>query len=139
MTGTTMLGAVRKVRGALLLLALAATACGGGGSGSGSSIAATTEVPATTEDKLTVTIFNDQLDPIRTWLLVEGQRVRLGQVQSNGSETFYYSIPGIRQVRLEFDISLGRRCVTVDRALGPGESIEVRIPIQLTAFPGVCR
>lgn len=130
----------RTVRGAMAALALAVMGCGGGGSSDGgSSIAATTETPASTEEYLTATIFNDQLDPIRTWLLVEGQRVRLGQVQSNSSETFYYRMPGIRQVRLEFDISLGRRCITVDRALGPGENIEVRIPTQLTAFPGVCR
>lgn len=130
----------RAVRGAFVVLTLAAMGCGGGGSSDGgSSIAATTERPEDTSEYLTAIIHNDQLDPIRTWLLVEGQRVRLGQVQSNRSETFYYRIPGIRQVRLEFDISLGRRCVTVDRPLGPGEEIEVRIPTQLTAFPGVCR
>ena len=129
----------RTIRSALVVLVVAATACGGGSSGEGSSIAATTERPEDTSQFLRATIHNDQLDPVRTWLLVEGQRVRLGQVQSNRSETFYYRMPGIRQVRLEFDISLGRRCVTVDRPLGPGEEIEVRIPTQLTAFPGVCR
>ncbi len=139
MTGGRRSRARGVIRGAFVALTLAVMGCGGGGSGSGSSILATTETPASTDNVLTVIINNDQLDPIRTWLLIEGQRVRLGQVQSNGSETFYYEIPGIRQVRLEFDISLGRRCVTVDRALGPGENIEVRIPSQLTAFPGVCR
>ncbi len=127
------------VRGAFAALTLVVMGCGGGGGDTGSSIQATTETPASTENVLTIIINNDQLDPVRTWLLVEGQRVRLGQIQSNRSQTFYYAIPGIRQVRLEFDISLGRRCVTVDRPLGPGENIEVRIPSQLTAFPGVCR
>lgn len=139
MTGGRRSRTGRAVRGAFVALTLASIGCGGGGSDTGSSIQATTETPASTADVLTIIINNDQLDPIRTWLLVEGQRVRLGQVQSNGSETFYYAIPGIRQVRLEFDISLGRRCVTVDRPLGPGENIEVRIPVRLTAFPGVCR
>ncbi|MEJ2541450.1 MAG: hypothetical protein P8188_16025 [Gemmatimonadota bacterium] len=120
-----------------LLLALGVTACSS--SSQGSTISATTEQPADMSQVLTVIIHNDQLDPVRTWLLIEGQRVRLGEVRSNSSQTFYYTMPGIRQVRLEFDVSLGQRCVTVDRPLSPGESIDVRIPVQLTAFPGVCR
>ena len=131
---------IRRLLGVWTMGALVLTLAGCSSSGEGgSSIQATTTAPEDTSDHLVVTLHNDQLDAIRAWLLVEGQRVRLGQVNSNSSETFYYRIPGVRQVRLEFDISLGRRCVTVDRPLGPGENITVRIPTQLTGFPGVCR
>ena len=45
----------------------------------------------------------------------------------------------IRSVHMEFDVTLGRRCVTTSRSLGPGDQIEATIPQNLTAFQGVCR
>ncbi|HSM03292.1 MAG TPA: hypothetical protein VK858_01670 [Longimicrobiales bacterium] len=126
----------RSISAVALALTLASAACS---SGQPSSIAATTDAPDDLTNVLTVTVHNDQLDEVRTWLFVEGQRVRLGPVRAGTSETFYYTLPGPRQVRLEFDVTLGRRCVTQDAPLRPGDNISVRIPAQLIAFTGVCR
>ncbi len=120
----------------LLAVTLLAAGCG---SSEPSSISATTSPPDDLSTVLTVTVHNDQLDEVRTWLIVEGQRVRMGPVRAGSSQTFYYALPGNRQVRLEFDVTLGRRCVTQDAPLKPGDDVSVRIPAQLIAFTGVCR
>lgn len=118
----------------LIAAALALATCGGG-----SAPVSSTKPPADRSTVLTVTVHNDQLSEARTWLLIDGQRFRLGSVRANRAETFYYPMQGIRAVRLEFDVTLGQHCVTADASLGPGDNVEVRIPNQLVAFPGLCR
>lgn len=118
-----------------LAVALVLSACGGGSQPPRTSA----EPPADLSTVLTVTVHNDQLEEARTWLIVDGQRFRLGSVRANRSETFYYPLDGIRSLHLEFDVTLGQHCVTTDASLGPGDNVEVRIPSQLIAFPGICR
>ncbi len=130
---------MRRTRSAALLALAVGLLAVGCGSSEQSSIAATTNAPDDLSTVLTVEVHNDQLDEVRTWLIVEGQRVRLGPVRAGSSQTFYYALPGSRQVRLEFDVTLGRRCVTQDAPLRNGDDISVRIPAQLIAFTGVCR
>jgi hypothetical protein len=118
----------------VLVVALALAACG-----VARVPVSSTKPPADRSAVLAITVHNDQLSEARMWLLVDGQRFRLGAVRANRAETFYYPMPGIRAVRLEFDLTLGARCITTDASLGPGDNVEVRIPSQLVAFPGLCR
>ena len=45
----------------------------------------------------------------------------------------------IRVVQMEFDITLGPRCITRGAFLGPGDDAELIIPSQLVAFAGTYR
>jgi len=99
----------------------------------------TTTPPSDLSKVLTITVRNDQLQEVRTWLWVDSERVRLGDVRGNQSATFYFRLDAIRRLHLEFDVTLGQRCVTTDASFGPGESVNVRIPSNLVTFQGVCR
>lgn len=117
-----------------LALALAGTACAGG---------ATTPAPepfsGDRSEVLTITVRNQQLEDARVYLWVDGQRERLGSVRANASEEFYQRMDGIRNVQMEFDITLGPQCITQGVSLGPGDDVEATIPSQLVAFAGTCR
>ena len=117
-----------------LVLGLALSGCGGGA-------AAPPPEPFSgdTDTVLTITVTNQQLDDVRMWLIVDGQRIRLGSLRSQQTDTFHHPMDQIRSVHLEFDVTLGRRCVTTSRSLGPGDNIAAEIPSNLTAFQGVCR
>ena len=39
---------------------------------------------------------------------------------------------------MQFDLTLGARCVTRDIVIGPGELIEVIIPVNLSMMAAVC-
>ncbi len=88
---------------------------------------------------LTIAVMNQQLEEARVWLWVDGQRERLGSVRANQNRTFYFPMDQIRTVHMEFDVTLGQRCVTTDVSLGPGDDIQATIPQNLVAFAGVCR
>jgi hypothetical protein len=88
---------------------------------------------------LTISVQNQQLEEARVWLWVDGQRERLGSVRPNQNRTFYFPMDQIRTVHMEFDVTLGQRCVTTDVSLGPGDDIQATIPQNLVAFAGVCR
>ena len=88
---------------------------------------------------LTITVRNQQLEDARVYLWIDGQRQRLGSVRANGEEEFHQPMEGIRNVQLEFDITLGPRCIMQGVSLGPGDDVEATIPSQLVAFAGTCR
>ncbi len=127
-------GSGRKLLGTIAF-ALLAAGCGGSGG---------TRAPAPAFDGdlsqvLTITIRNEQLDIARVTLWINGQRRRLGDVRGINSQTFHVPMSGRDPVRMSFDLTLGRSCVTRDVMLGPGESVEVRIPINLNMMAAVCR
>ena len=123
----------RKFLGTLAV-ALLTVGCGGGGgtsapppnfSGGGSQF-------------LTISIQNQQLDEARITLWINGVRTRLGDVRGNQTETFQVPMRGRDPVRMQFDLTLGARCVTRDIVMGPGEVIEVIIPVNLSMMAAVC-
>jgi hypothetical protein len=115
-------------------LAMMASACGGG-------TASPPPEPFSGDIStvLTIEIQNQQLEDARVYLIVDGQRERLGSIRGNQSETFHVPMEGIRSVHMEFDITLGPHCVTRDVTLGPGDNVGATIPSMLTAFQGICR
>ena len=115
-------------------LAVLVSACGGG-------VAAPPPEPfdGDLSTVLTIEIRNQQLEDARVWLIVDGQRQTLGSVRGNRNETFYHPMDGVRSVHMEFDITLGPRCLTRDVTLGPGDDVQATIPSMLTAFAGICR
>ena len=91
-----------------------------------------------TSKVLTISIENQQLEEARVWLWVAGLRVPMGSVRANQTVTFHHPMPGMRAVHMEFQVTLGPRCVTDDVTLGPGDNIRTEIPQSLVAFIGVC-
>lgn len=89
-------------------------------------------------DVVSIRVRNQQLEEARVYLYLDGQRQRLGSVQGNETRTFRHPIDGIRRVNIEFDITLGARCVTRGVSLGPGDAFEMTIPSILTGFDGSC-
>ena len=127
-------GSGRKLLGTIVFALLAA--------GCGSSGGTQAPVPAFDGDLsqvLTITIRNEQTDMARVTLFINGQRRRLGDVRGINSQTFHVPMSGRDPVRMSFDLTLGRSCVTRDVVLGPGEAVEVRIPINLNMMAAVCR
>ena len=115
-------------------LAIMGSACGGG-------VATPPPEPFSGDVStvLTIEIQNQQLEDARVYLIVDGQRERLGSLRGNQTKTFYHPMDGIRSVHMEFDITLGPRCVSRNVMLGPGDDIATRIPAMLVAFNGICR
>ena len=114
-----------------LAVALLAAGCGGTAS----------PPPAFTGDAsqvLTISIQNQQIDEARITLWINGVRRRLGDVRGNRTETFQVPMRGREPVRMQFDLTLGARCVTRDLVIGPGELIEVIIPVNLSMMAAVC-
>ena len=116
-------------------LVVLATACGGGASPPSPQPA----FEGNLNEVLEITVINQQLDDARIWLRYDGQRVRLGDVRGNATATFHHPMTRITVVRMEFDLTLGRNCVSADRSLGPGDRIDVTIPTNLNMMPAVCR
>ena len=119
---------------ATVAVVLLAAGCGGGGSTSAPT-------PASDLDPsqiLTVTIRNDQTDVARVNLWINGVRQRLGEVRGLQSQTFQVPMQRTNPVRMSFDMTLGRSCVTRDVVLSPGETVEVRIPVNLSMMQAVC-
>ena len=119
---------------AWLLIAFAGSACASAGSGGQSQ-----PFSGDPDEVLTITVRNQQLEEARVYLWVDGQRERLGSVRSNASQVFHHPMNQIRTVQMEFDITLGPRCITQGVSLGPGDDVEATIPSQLVAFAGNCR
>ncbi|MEM7417713.1 MAG: hypothetical protein AAF389_19650 [Gemmatimonadota bacterium] len=90
------------------------------------------------EEVVTIRVRNQQLEEARVYLYLDGQRQRLGSVRGNDTRTFRHPIDGLRRVNIEFDITLGARCVTRGVSLGPGDSFEMTIPSILNGFDGSC-
>lgn len=124
----------RKLLGTIAFVLLAA-GCGG----SGGTQAPVPAFDGDLSQVLTITIRNEQLDLARVTLWINGQRRRLGDVRGINSQTFHVPMSGRDPVRMSFDLTLGRSCVTRDVMLGPGESVEVRIPVNLNMMAAVCR
>lgn len=80
---------------------------------------------------LTITIRNQRTQDARFWIWVDGRRDRLGTVQSTQSRTFRVRLDRISDVSLEFDLTLGERCVTRTARLEPGARLNVAIPVNL--------
>ncbi len=118
-----------------MLAALFAAACGGGG---GTSAPA----PAFDGDSLqvlTIAIRNEQIDAARISLWINSARRRLGDVRGNATETFQVPMRTSASVRMSFDLTLGASCVTRDVVIGPGDVIEVTIPVNLSTMQAACR
>ena len=127
-------GSGRRLLGTIAF-ALLVAGCGG----SGGTQAPVPAFDGDLSQVLTITIRNEQTDMARITLFINGQRRRLGDVRGINSETFHVPMSGRDPVRMSFDLTLGRSCVTRDVVLGPGESVEVRIPINLNMMAAVCR
>ena len=91
------------------------------------------------DEVLQITVRNRQLDEARVWLWVDGQRQRLGSVRGNENETFFHPISNISTVHMEFDLTLGQRCITANVSLGPGDVVDAVIPSNLNMMAAVCR
>ena len=87
---------------------------------------------------VTLRVRNQQLQDARVYIIVDRQRARLGSVRGNETRTFRHPIDGVRTINIEFDITLGARCVTRGVSLGPEDAYEVTIPGILTGFDGAC-
>ena len=124
---------VRSVFG-IAIIAIIGAACGG-------SVVPVPPEPFSGDPStvLTIEIQNQQLEDARIYLIVDGQRERLGSLRGNQTKTFYHPMDGLRSVHMEFDITLGPRCVSRDVMLGPGDDISAMIPSMLVAFSGICR
>jgi len=128
------LGPGRKLF-ATLAVALFAAACGGGGNMSEPS-------PAFDGDPsrvLTIVIRNEQIDVARTTLWINSVRRRLGDVRGLQTQTFRVPMDRGASVRVEFDLMLGANCVTRDIELGPGDVVQMLIPLDLRYMQAVCR
>lgn len=80
---------------------------------------------------LTITIRNQRTQDARFWIWVDGRRDSLGTVQSTQTRTFRVRLDRVSDVRLEFDLTLGERCVTRTARLEPGARLNVAIPVNL--------
>lgn len=87
---------------------------------------------------LTITIRNQRTQEARLWLWIDGRRESLGTVQSTDTETFRVRLARISDVSLEFDLTLGRRCVTRTTRLEPGARLDVTIPTNLRLMDVRC-
>lgn len=120
---------------ATLAFALIVTGCAGGGAAPAPQPAAILNP----SQVLTITVWNDQLNEVGIWLWMEDRRKRVGHVRANSSETFQVPMSFVTPVHLEFDLTLGERCVTGGIVLGPGDAIEATIPRNLSMIQLVCR
>ena len=127
-------GITQKLLGTFAV-AILAVGCGG----SGGTSAPPPNFSGDPSQVLTITIRNEQLDVARVTLWINGVRQRLGEVRGNGSQTFRVPMQRSDPVRMSFDLTLGASCVTRDVVVGPGEVIEVRIPVNLRMMAAVCR
>ncbi len=127
-------GSGRNLLGTLAV-ALLTVGCGGGGGTS----APPPNFSGDRSQALTITIRNEQLDVARVTLWINSVRQRLGEVRGNGTQTFTVPMQRSDPVRMQFDLTLGASCVTRDVVLGPGEVVEVRIPVNLRMMDAVCR
>ncbi len=118
-----------------LALVLLVAGCGGGGGTS----APTPAFDGDQSQVLTITITNEQIDVARVTLWINSVRQRLGEVRGNRTQTFHVPMQRSEPVRMSFDLTLGASCVTRDVVLGPGEVVEVRIPVNLSMMQAVCR
>jgi len=118
-----------------LAVALLVVGCGGGG---GTSASTPSPFDGDQSQVLTLTIRNDQMDVARVSLFINGARQRLGEVRGNASRTFNVPMAARDPVRMQFDLTLGARCVTRDVMLGPGETVRVTIPVNLSMMAAVC-
>ncbi len=80
---------------------------------------------------LIITIHNQRTQDARFWIWVDGRRDRLGTVQSTQTRTFRVRLDRISDVSLEFDLTLGERCVTRSARLEPGARLNIQIPVNL--------
>jgi hypothetical protein len=118
----------------VLAFSLTTTGCGAG-------VASTPRAAfsGNRDEVLQITVRNQQLNEARVWLWVDGQRQRLGSVRGNENETFFHPINNISTVHMEFDLTLGQRCITANVSLGPGDVVEAVIPPNLNMMAAVCR
>lgn len=87
---------------------------------------------------LTITIRNQRTQDARFWIWIEGRRNSLGTVQSTATRTFRVRMDRISDVRLEFDLTLGERCLTRTARLEPGARLDVSIPVNLRLMDVRC-
>lgn len=87
---------------------------------------------------LTVTVRNQRTQSARLWIWIEGRRESLGTVQSTATETFQARLDRMSDVRLEFDLTLGARCVTRTVRLEPGTRLDITIPVNLRTMEVRC-
>ena len=114
-------------------IALLAAGCGGGGGGSTSSAP-----PVDASDALTISIRNDQMDVASVVLFINEVPRRLGEVRGLGRRTFQVPMERSEPVSMAFNLALGARCITRDLVLGPGDRIDVEIPVNLDFMEAVC-
>lgn len=87
---------------------------------------------------LIITIRNQRTQDARFWIWIEGRRESLGTVQSTQTRTFRVRLDRISDVRLEFDLTLGARCMTRTARLEPGARLDVAIPVNLSLMDVRC-
>lgn len=87
---------------------------------------------------LTITVRNQRTQSARFWIWIEGRRESLGTVQSTATKTFQVRLQRVSDVRLEFDLTLGARCVTRSARLDPGTRLDITIPMNLRLMDVRC-
>lgn len=87
---------------------------------------------------LTIIIRNQRTQDARLWLWIEGRRESLGTVRSTATETFRARLDRVSDVRLEFDLTLGARCMTRTVRLEPGTRLDITIPVNLRMMEVRC-
>ena len=87
---------------------------------------------------LIITIRNHRTQDARFWIWIDARRESLGTVQSTATRTFRVRLDQISDVRLEFDLTLGERCMTRSARLRPGERLDVTIPMNLRLLDARC-
>ncbi len=120
------------------LVAVGAIAACGGGSSEAPAPEAEAEADSAA-GTITIEVTNQRMEEVRLTVILDRQRRRIGTVRANSREEFQVPVNNVRQVRLEFDITLGPRCLTDYIDAGPGEFIPVRIPQNLSQMRAVCR
>lgn len=126
-----------KTRRSLIPVLVAATAVLAGACGSATA-GNTPSFDGSGDAGLTVTIRNQRTEEIRLWVWIDGQRRRLGSVQSVQTRTFRTRLDRVAEVRLEFDVTLGSHCITRTVSLEPGNRLDITIPINLRMMDVRC-
>lgn len=105
---------------ATLALAVTIAACGAAQTGAG------TPVGRESQDQITIEVENRNFNDARIYLIVFGERTRLGQVAAQTTRTFSFAA-GPNDVRIEVSFIGGGSFVTDPMSVSPGDELMLQI------------